>query len=228
MRTFAILLLMFCSVPCLASDGDWIGDVKPIVQPDEAIETKPDPAPNASLSDQIEQLRKLAEQMREDAKTIKDLADLVRESAPPVPQMPMPEFRDCDCDEHLQRIEALEGRMDAAEKQLAALVTVRQSDGTETTSAVEIDTVEGYGDFEVPVGGKVVAIDGVRVRNHFSVPTAPVANTQTYLAAPVEQRTLRIAPIQRAASVFAGRYYIDADGCTVDRVTGRKVSCPAR
>lgn len=211
MRTFSILLLMFCSVPCLADDGDWIGEVKPIVEP------VADDLPNASIGKQLSEIRAIVDRLQK-------LVELVNRTEQP-PAMPAP---DPQVAENTARIEALENRLDVVETQLKALVTVRQADGTETTSSVEIDTVEGYGDFEVPVGGRVIAIDGVRIRNHFSVPSAPVANTQTYLAAPVEQQTIRIAPVQRAVSVFAGRYYTDADGCTVDRVTGRKISCPTR
>jgi len=146
-------------------------------------------------------------------------------------------FRDGDqvashsqVDENTARIEELESRVTAIEEQLKALVTVRTESGDEITAAVEIDTVAGYGDFEVPVGGKVIAIDGVRIRGTQQAGTPEAYATPSYVTGPVANaaRAIRIAPVRAAASVFAGRYYIDADGCTVDRVTRRKVSCPSR
>jgi hypothetical protein len=146
-------------------------------------------------------------------------------------------FRDGDqvashsqVDENTARIEELESRVAAIEEQLKALVTVRTESGDEITAAVEIDTVAGYGDFEVPVGGKVIAIDGVRIRGTQQVNAPESYTTPSYVTGPVANaaRAIRIAPVRAAASVFAGRYYIDGDGCTVDRVTGRKVSCPSR
>ena len=211
MRRFAILLALFVCVPVVADD-DWIGEVKPIVTPDP---------PGKNVLEELAELRSMVERLQKIIDTMKASFSA----------MPMPEVCECDCncEQNTAAIASLGSRLARVEEQLSALVTVQKADGTQSTEAVEIDTVEGYGDFEVPVGGKVIAIDGVRIRDHYAVASSPIYNTPTYFAAPVEEqkRTVRIAPIRRAASVFAGRYYVDADGCTVDRVTGRKVSCPA-
>lgn len=95
----------------------------------------------------------------------------------------------------------LTGRVDRVEAQLRAILTVRSENGTTSQSTVEIDHVSGYGDFEVPAGGRVVAINGVPVvrSTMASSPASTVRYMTTeFTAQPVmttsSPRTVRIFP----------------------------------
>ncbi len=57
------------------------------------------------------------------------------------------------------RFSNLERRVSEVERKLEALVTVRKSSGETVQQRVEIDVVHGYGAFEVPAGGKVIAVN---------------------------------------------------------------------
>lgn len=114
------------------------------------------------------------------------------------------------------RITTLDGRVEKVEEQLKALLTVQRADGTQTTAEVEIDHVNGYGDFEVPPGGRVVAINGVPVARSTMATTSNVRYvTPQYAAQPVARRTVRVFP-----RVFGTQ---STGTCRIDPVTGARI-----
>ena len=126
-------------------------------------------------------------------------AKVVLEAAPPKKYLPPPEpavkplegpgYRPTDrSSDLLARVARLETKMSSIERrvtdveeQLLAIVSYKMSDGKVYNSEVVIDYVEGYGEFEVPVGGRVVAIDGVPInRTQSTVNGFPVWSSGSY------------------------------------------------
>lgn len=109
-----------------------------------------------------------------------------------------------------RRLSAVENRVTEVEKQLRALITVKTASGVAEHHEVEIDTVAGYGDFEVPKGGRVTHVNGVPV----SRVTGTTYSTSSYTVSAVQpqSRTVRFSP-----RGWLGR---SRSTCTVDPVTG--------
>lgn len=96
------------------------------------------------------------------------------------------------------RMGSVEKRVEEVERQLKALLRVQYNNGQEEDVEVEIDHISGYGDFAVPKGGKVIAINGRTVNrvSPASIPQAVVYTTGEYVAAPSPSpRTMRIMPM---------------------------------
>jgi hypothetical protein len=79
------------------------------------------------------------------------------------------------------KLTTVEGRLTKVEEQVKAIIAYRMPTGEVRESTVEIDYVAGYGEFEVPPGGRVVAINGVPIeRTSQAVNGFPVYSSGGY------------------------------------------------
>ena len=220
-----LLLLALTMIPAYSQCGeiDFVNEQVVVetarpVQAAKELKLTPQPSP------EIETLRELAEKIRADGEAIQQLVFEIREmqenNPPPLRGAGfVVEQNSADTtvferrlSQVEKRMDSAEGRIDSVEKQLKAIITVQKKDGTKADSTVQIDTVAGYGQFEVPVGGYVTHINGIQVRK---MQGQAIYQSGIYQAAQVPRtRTMRLSPT---------RFFRNT--CTIDPVTGMKI-CP--
>lgn len=186
MRFLAIIFSLLFAMPCVADDGDWIGDIKPIVTPDEPVD---------SVLDQVIELRDLVKRLQEAMEKFKQ----------PV-AMPMPEACDCECisEDRIREI---------CREEIQAVLSVRTSAGKVEPRPVTV-TASG-GEFQLAPGERLVAIDGVPV-NQISSTTAAASGYQVRAVQstlPVRSFAPVTMQLQRARGVFQrSGCYTDSNG----------------